>query len=71
MGVRVKLFKPVWILTPSNSTGLVWGAALVMAIGALAGGALGGRLAGRIKPVTLRRIVVAIGLVVAGIYFAR
>jgi uncharacterized membrane protein YfcA len=50
---------------------VLWSTALVMAIGALAGGVLGGRLAGRIKPVTLRRIVVAIGLVVAGIYFAR
>jgi uncharacterized membrane protein YfcA len=50
---------------------VLWGAALVMAIGALAGGVLGGRLAGKIKPSTLRRIVIAIGLVVAGIYFMR
>ena len=50
---------------------VLWMVALVMAIGALAGGALGGRLAGKIKPVTLRRIVVAIGLVVACIYFVR
>ena len=50
---------------------VVWSAALVMAVGALAGGALGGRLAGRIKPAALRRIVVAVGIVVALIYLVR
>jgi uncharacterized membrane protein YfcA len=50
---------------------VVWLAALVMAICALAGGALGGRLAGRIKPIILRRIVIAIGLIVAVVYFVR
>ncbi len=50
---------------------VVWMAALVMAVGAIAGGALGGRLAGRIKPVTLRRAVVAVGAVVAAVYLAR
>jgi uncharacterized protein len=50
---------------------VVWSAVLVMAVGALAGGALGGRLAGRIKPAVLRWIVVAIGVVVAAIYFVR
>jgi uncharacterized membrane protein YfcA len=50
---------------------VVWSAAAVMAVGALAGGALGGRLAGRIKPVLLRRIVVAAGVVVAAVYFVR
>jgi len=50
---------------------VVWPAALVMAIGALAGGVLGGRRAGKIKPITLRRVVVVIGLVVASIYFVR
>ena len=39
--------------------------ALVMALCALAGGALGGKLAGRIKPATLRWSVVVIGIVVA------
>jgi len=48
-----------------------WLAVLVMAIGALGGGALGGRLAGRIKPIILRRIVIAIGLIVAVVYFVR
>lgn len=50
---------------------VVWSAALVMAGGALLGGALGGRLAGRVKPSTLRAIVVAIGVIVAVIYLAR
>jgi hypothetical protein len=50
---------------------VIWTTALVMATGALAGGAMGGRLAGRIRPLTLRRIVVAIGLAVSIIYFVR
>lgn len=48
-----------------------WLAVLVMAIGALGGGALGGRLAGKIKPIVLRRIVITIGLIVAVVYFVR
>jgi hypothetical protein len=50
---------------------VVWTAVLVMALGALAGGALGGRLAGRIKPATLRWVVVVIGFTVAIIYLVR
>lgn len=50
---------------------VVWSAALVMAVGALLGGVVGGRLAGRIKPATLRWIVVVIGVVVAVIYLVR
>ena len=50
---------------------VVWPIALVMALGALAGGVLGGRLAGRIKPELLRRLVVAIGVIVAIIYLVR
>ncbi len=50
---------------------VVWAAALVMAGGALLGGVLGGRLAGRVKPSTLRWMVVTIGVVVAVIYLAR
>ena len=38
---------------------------------ALAGGAIGGRLAGRIRAVTLRWIVVTIGVTVALIYLLR
>jgi uncharacterized membrane protein YfcA len=50
---------------------VLWPAAVVMAVGALAGGALGGRLAGKIKPIMLRRIVVTVGLVVSTVYFVR
>jgi len=50
---------------------VVWSAAIVMAVGALAGGVLGGRMAGRIKQVTLRWIVIGIGLLVAVVYFIR
>ncbi|MBF0519377.1 MAG: sulfite exporter TauE/SafE family protein [Nitrospirae bacterium] len=48
---------------------VVWSAAIVMAVCALAGGVLGGRLAGWIRPSTLRRIVVVTGVVVTVIYF--
>jgi uncharacterized membrane protein YfcA len=50
---------------------VLWTAAAVMAIGALAGGVLGGRVASRIKPAVLRWIVIAVGLVVAVVYFVR
>jgi uncharacterized membrane protein YfcA len=50
---------------------IVWPAMLVMAVGALAGGVLGGRLAGRIKPAALRRIVVTAGVIIALIYLVR
>jgi uncharacterized protein len=50
---------------------VVWPAAIVMAGAALLGGVPGGRLAGRIKPSTLRWTVVAIGVVVAAIYLVR
>ena len=50
---------------------VVWGVALVMAIGALLGGAIGGRLASRIKPATLRWMVVIIGFLVGIIYLVK
>lgn len=50
---------------------VVWSAAAVMAIGALAGGAIGGTLAGRVPAEMLRRIVVAIGTAVALVYLVR
>jgi len=46
-----------------------WPVALVMAVCALVGGTLGGKLAGRIQPSLLRRIVVIIGFLVSLIYF--
>ena len=50
---------------------VVWEIAAVMALGAVAGGSLGGRLAGRMRPERLRRLVVAIGLVVGLVYLVR
>jgi hypothetical protein len=48
-----------------------WLVALVMMVGALAGGALGGRLASKIKPNVLRILVVTIGFVVGIIYLVK
>jgi uncharacterized membrane protein YfcA len=50
---------------------VLWTAAAVMAVGALAGGMLGGRVVTRIQPIVLRWIVIGVGLVVAVIYFLR
>lgn len=46
-----------------------WGVAGVMAVAALLGGVMGGRLAGKVNSQMLRWIVVAIGLSVAVYYF--
>jgi uncharacterized protein len=43
---------------------VIWPLALVMATGALAGGAAGGRIAGRINPALLRWTIVVIGSIV-------
>jgi len=50
---------------------VLWTAAAVMAVGALAGGVLGGRVASRIQPIVLRWIVIVIGVSVAIVYFVR
>lgn len=50
---------------------VVWSLALVMAIGALTGGVLGGKLASSINPATLRWLVVGIGMVVALVYWIK
>jgi uncharacterized membrane protein YfcA len=50
---------------------VVWLAVLIMASGAIAGGWAGGKLAGKIKPATLRYIVVFVGFVVSIIYFVK
>jgi uncharacterized membrane protein YfcA len=50
---------------------VVWDAVLVMAVCALMGGWLGGKLAGKVKPATLRWMVVTIGVVVAVIYLIK
>jgi uncharacterized membrane protein YfcA len=48
-----------------------WLAALVMAVGAIAGGTIGGHLAGRVRASTLRRVVVSIGILVGLVYLMR
>jgi len=50
---------------------VLWWTALVMAICALVGGALGGKLSGSINPTILRWIVVGIGLAVSILYFIK
>lgn len=49
----------------AGSALVAWDAAAVMAAGSLAGGAVGGRLASRLRPATLRILVIAIGTAVA------
>lgn len=48
-----------------------WPAALVMAIGAIAGGTIGGHMAGRVRASTLRLVVVTIGVLVGLAYLIR
>ncbi len=50
---------------------VVWLAVLIMSVAAVVGGGLGGRLAGSIKPSTLRWTVVTIGIILSIIYFVR
>jgi hypothetical protein len=50
---------------------VVWDVAAVMAVGALVGGAAGGRLAGHVRPVVLRWTVVSIGVVAGVAYLLR
>jgi uncharacterized membrane protein YfcA len=50
---------------------IIWPVAIVMAVGALAGGAAGGRFAGRIDPVLLKWTIVTIGIVVGAVLLSR
>ncbi len=50
---------------------VLWPVALVMMVGSLAGGAIGGKLASKVKPATLRWMVVSIGVVVSIFYFLK
>ncbi len=53
-------------------SGLVlWDVALVMAVGAFAGGALGGRYARKLNSEALRWMVVTVGVVIACVYFVK
>jgi uncharacterized protein len=53
------------------SAHVIWPVGLLMAVGALAGGVLGGRLAARIRANSLKWTVVAIGIVAAVVYWVR
>lgn len=50
---------------------VIWPVVVVMAIGALTGGALGGTIAGRVSARTLRAVVVSVALIAAAVYFVR
>ncbi len=50
---------------------IIWSAVVIMACGAVVGGVLGGRLAGGIRPGTLRWTVVSIGTAVGLVYLVR
>ena len=50
---------------------VVWPAAVVMAVGALIGGSIGGHLASRVRPATLRLVVVVLGVIVAVAYLVK
>ena len=53
------------------SADVIWSAAAVMCVGALVGGFSGGRIAHRLPPKALQRLVLVIGVVVAVVYAAR
>jgi uncharacterized protein len=55
----------------ASAGGVVWSAAAVMAVGALIGGSLGGRFAGRVPATTLRTVVVVLGIAIAVVYFVK
>jgi len=65
MSLATNIAAALWFAATAN---VVWPAACVMAVGALIGGALGGRLAGSVKPATLRIIVIVVGLLIAAAF---
>lgn len=50
---------------------VVWSAAAIMAVGALIGGALGGKVAGKLRPAALRWTVVVAGTCIAVVYWVK
>jgi uncharacterized protein len=54
-----------------TSEHVIWSATAVMAIGAVAGGALGGKVAAKINPSILRWVVVAAGASIAIVYWIK
>ena len=79
--VRINALKQAVALAVNVSAAIVfcvlgakvvdWTAAAIMAVGALAGGAIGGALSARVSAKLLRWTVVVVGLVVAAIYFTK
>jgi hypothetical protein len=65
MSLVTNLAAAIWFAATAP---VVWPAAGMMAAGALIGGALGGRLAGKVRPTTLRMIVIGIGILIAAIF---
>jgi uncharacterized membrane protein YfcA len=74
--VRVNALKQATSLAANGAAAVVfiaagevlWGAAVAMLVGSVAGGYLGGHAAGRIPARHLQRLVLAIGVVVAAVY---
>ncbi len=58
--VATVLFTVLWLL---GLAPVAWGAAAVLAVGALAGGLLGGRVGRLLPPAVLRGVIVVVGLV--------
>jgi len=50
---------------------VVWPQAILMLIGSVAGGYGGARLALRVEPRLVRRLIIAIGLIMTAYFFAR
>jgi uncharacterized membrane protein YfcA len=50
---------------------VVWTAAAVMAVGALLGGSLGGRFAGKVRASILRGVMITLGLAIAVVFFVK
>ena len=54
-----------------GSSYVIWSATAVMAVAALIGGALGGKLAAQMNPAVLRWVVVVIGAAMAVLYWVK
>jgi len=68
IGFAVNISTAIFFLFSNK---IVWPVVIIMAIGAILGGLAGGKLAGKIKPVALRYIVVLIGFTVSLFYFIK
>jgi uncharacterized membrane protein YfcA len=77
--VRINAIKQVLSLAVNVTASLLlvfsaelpWAATIVMAVFSFLGGSAGGRFATRVQPDVLRRVVIAIGLVVGFVYLVR